>query len=226
MRKFIVLTRSRTGSNFLVSLLNSHPAIQAKGEIVQRRKNRGFIEIIDDAFTKATQEIEAVGFKIFYYHPIGENGTEIWDYLVSDKEIHVIHLLRRNTLRTVVSHKVAQETREWRHNTDRSDRLVKKKSVYFEPEELIRNAMLTKLREEQGRKLFEQHPMLEVLYEDLVGHLGPTYTSITEFLGLMRWSPSTDTVKQNPEPLDQLLENYDEIRTYCLGSPWQQMLEV
>src|SRR3546814_732374 len=38
--KFIVLSRSRTGSNMLVSLLDSHPRVVAEGEIVARLDGR------------------------------------------------------------------------------------------------------------------------------------------------------------------------------------------
>mgnify|MGYP006437466411 CR=1 FL=1 len=34
--KFIVLSRSRTGSNLLISMLNSHPNISAEGEKFSR----------------------------------------------------------------------------------------------------------------------------------------------------------------------------------------------
>ncbi|WP_280564143.1 hypothetical protein [Chromohalobacter sp. 48-RD10] len=68
-RKFIVLTRSRTGSNLLVSLLNSHPNISADGEIFSKLNGRDYKRIISNAFSRQPRYIKAKGFKIFYYHP-------------------------------------------------------------------------------------------------------------------------------------------------------------
>lgn len=39
-QKFLVLTRARTGSNFLISLLQSHPEIRAFEEIFTRQKRK------------------------------------------------------------------------------------------------------------------------------------------------------------------------------------------
>src|SRR3546814_8552873 len=49
--KFIVLSRSRTGSNMLVSLLDSHPRVAAEGEIVARLDGR-------DARKRLASELE------------------------------------------------------------------------------------------------------------------------------------------------------------------------
>ncbi len=68
-RKFIVLARSRTGSNLLTSMLNSLWSIAAHGEILSWTRGRTLEDVLADAFCRYPHYVKAVGFKIFYYHP-------------------------------------------------------------------------------------------------------------------------------------------------------------
>lgn len=66
-KKFIIITRSRTGSNLLISLLNNHPEIEAHGEIFRRLNGKTPKEIMANYFSQKPNRIKYVGFKIFYY---------------------------------------------------------------------------------------------------------------------------------------------------------------
>src|SRR5215470_17880833 len=68
--KFIVLSRSRTGSNLLQSLLSSHPEIVTENEILQRLDGRNPRDIVARAYARQPYFVKAKGFKVFYYHPI------------------------------------------------------------------------------------------------------------------------------------------------------------
>lgn len=52
-KRFIVLTRSRTGSSMLLSFLNSHPNIESHGEIVNRLHGKDYKEILRKTFQKS-----------------------------------------------------------------------------------------------------------------------------------------------------------------------------
>jgi len=106
-KKFIVLTRSRTGSNMLISYLDSHPNIHADREVFARLNGRHYKDILSKTYGKQPRHVKFAGFKIFYYHPMDDDKKEIWDYLINSKEISVIHLKRRNILRTMISRKIA-----------------------------------------------------------------------------------------------------------------------
>ncbi len=69
-QRFIVLSRSRTGSNMLLSFLNSHPNIHAEGEVFNRLNGQNYQEILSRVFADQPPRILAKGFKIFYYHPM------------------------------------------------------------------------------------------------------------------------------------------------------------
>ncbi|MCB8923778.1 MAG: hypothetical protein H6662_19535 [Ardenticatenaceae bacterium] len=130
--KFIVLGRSRTGSNFCAACsmtirksrltarfsatkrrwigitsavcrtINAPTAAQRPGEIGQRQ-----------VFRRYPKETAAVGFKIFYYHAQDPGWQAIWPYLLAQTDIHVIHMKRANILQTHLSRKRAELTDSW-----------------------------------------------------------------------------------------------------------------
>ncbi len=161
-RRFMVLTRSRTGSNMLISCLGSHPAIHAEGEIFQRLNGRTSEEILDALFDDRPRRIRAVGFKLFYYHPLDDPHADLWQILRAMRELHVIHLRRRNLLRTLVSRKIAGVRDVWSSlEEERSDGGVDGKRVTMTAEELRAGFRQTREWEEEYPRMFRVQPLLE-----------------------------------------------------------------
>lgn len=74
-------------------------------------------------------------------------------------------------------------------------------------------------------ELFRDHPSLTVFYEDLIGDGMPTFDAPQRFLGADP-KPLTITLRrQNPEPLRELLQNYDELREAFRDTPYEWMFE-
>jgi hypothetical protein len=63
--------------------------------------------------------------------------------------------------------------------------------------------------EHYGR-LFGEHPRLSIYYEDLTEDRGRVFEEVQSFLGLKPRSLAATTRRQNPEPLPELIANYDE----------------
>jgi len=62
-------------------------------------------------------------------------------------------------------------------------------------------------------------PLLEVCYENLVATPSAEFRRVTDFLGVPAGEPKGRTLRQNPEPLSVLLENYDELKAAFAASP-------
>lgn len=217
---FIILTRPRTGSNLLVSFLDSHPNIDAKAEIFRWLKGKDYKKMLADAFDKQPYYIKAKGFKIFYFHPNDDDNCKVWDDLVEMKNLHVIHLKRRNLLRALVSEKIAQDSRVW--STTKKDQLerVHSKKVAFTVDELSRGFEQTENWETEAEKMFSDHRMISVYYEDLVGNTETWFRKILDFLGVQYIDPETTLLRQNPEGLADLIENYTELRDAFMDTKW------
>src|SRR5690606_26460474 len=113
-RKFIVLSRSRTGSNLLISFLNSHPNIRARGEMFARLNGKNCKDVLARGFARQPFYVKATGFKIFYYHPMDDDSGHVWDVLAELDDLRIIHLKRRNILRTLISRKIADTQGVWK----------------------------------------------------------------------------------------------------------------
>jgi len=105
-KRFLILGKGRSGSNFLATSLASHPSVMAFGELfsdggkrrdsihwrcpgyystdeaVAQRRNKP-IEFIDQTvFGEVSTKISAVGFKLFYHQARDDDWQGVWDHLI------------------------------------------------------------------------------------------------------------------------------------------------
>lgn len=224
-KRFIVLSRSRTGSNMLISFLNSHSQIFAHGEIFSKLNGKNYKEVLNGSFSKQPRKLKAVGFKIFYYHPRDDNSCKIWNELMNMQELYVIHLKRRNILRTLLSRKIAGVLDIWATRGPRSPQRVGEKLVEFKVEELKKGFEQTRLWEKEYEKRFNAHQMLDIYYEDLLSSSEKELKKIIDFLDLQYRKLQTNTRKQNAERFSELISNYQELKDAFIGSEWEPFFE-
>jgi len=220
-RKFIILSRSRTGSNLLLSYLNVHPNIIANHEIFQRPSKKSYQRILEGQFRKYPKSVKAVGFKIFYNHPLGEENHDLWAELMDMKNLYIIHLKRRNILRTLLSLKLALESDKWIKYSPDQQRVYMKKAVSFEAKDLERGFKQTRQWEQQGYAMFKDHPLLTIWYQELENKPNETFNKVAAFLGLEPCEIRTYLQKQNPEKSSDLIMNFEELKNNFLGTPWE-----
>lgn len=224
-RRFVVLSRSRTGSNMLLSFLNSHPNVYAEGEIFGRLNGRNYTKMLAAAFGKQPRDIKARGFKIFYYHPIDDTKSNIWNDLVDMNNLHVVHLKRRNILRTLLSRKIAETNDVWLTADSGSKNSVSPKQVFFTVKELTEGFEQTRQWEKNGDDMFRDHNILSIYYEDLVCDANSNFNKLTDFLGVEYVQPQTNLKRQNPERICDLISNYEELRVAFAGTEWEAFFE-
>jgi len=237
--RFMLLGRSRTGSNFVRGLLNSHPQVVAFGEIFRsdetlewgldgypfsskalkllRTDPPEFLEAV--VFGKYPPQTAAVGFKIFYYHAQKEGLNAIWPHLQARTEIRVLHIKRRNILRTHLSRERAALTDRWANVNGVRE---KEQSIVLDYERCLQDFIQTRQWETEYDQVFSSHPKIDVVYEDLVANFGPEVEQIRDFLGLEREPLKTDTHKQSLEPLAKAIANYSELKERFDGTPWEE----
>jgi LPS sulfotransferase NodH len=216
-RKFVVVTQSRAGSNLLISLLNSHPHVDARGELFRELGGQSVESRLETIFGSKPRRIQAVGFKIFYYHPVDEPNSQAWACLLGLDDLHIFHLKRRNTLRTLTSRKLAAHTGIWLERRGGPTR--DKPMVHFSYKELERAFRQNEAWETSYDERFCNHETMEIYYEDLV-HQPALLEHATNFLGVRPRVMSTSLRHQNPEPLAALITNFDELRLHFQGSRW------
>ncbi|MDQ1456582.1 MAG: hypothetical protein QOH28_2202 [Actinomycetota bacterium] len=217
-RKFVVVSRARTGSNLLISLLNSHPRVDARGELFRRMNGQSVESRLDQVFRRRPRRIEAVGFKIFYYHPLDDHHSQVWDRLCGMDDLYVLHLKRRNVLRTLTSRKLAGSTDVWL-DRGRGGSASKKPTVQFSAQGLEAAFEQNEAWEAACDERFRNHEMMKIYYEDLVNSRD-VLEHTAHFLGVRPHAMSTALRQQNPEQLAALISNFDELRLHFQGSRW------
>lgn len=224
-KKFIIISTSRTGSTLLMALLNDHANINCEGEIFKNLNGKSCELIWGEFFNNRSQKTKQVGFKLFYSHPRGED-KKIWDIISEDKDVKIIHLMRKNILRIFLSQKIGLKNKLWTENIFKPNNTpLESKKVALDFQEA--QAAFHKISDYQDKtkKLFKNHSYLETYYEDIVADRESELKNIFHFLGLPKMKVSADNKKQNPENLNELIDNYSEFKDYFKDTQWKYLFD-
>jgi LPS sulfotransferase NodH len=172
-------------------------------------------------FQKESRNIKAVGFKLFYEHLTKDE----WEKFFSHKYLRIIHLTRENRLRTIVSLDIAFKTDQWSASANDKDKQIVEKRILLDTSKLIDRLEQIQNYETFIRDRFKDWHILEVVYEKLTTKPRETFQFIGAYLGVDDIDLSKITLtRQNPESLEQLIENYDEVYDLLKNTKYAQHL--
>lgn len=221
-QRFAIIANARTGSNYLLDGLKSSPAIRMYHEIFashNRTVGKDFEKILSTLYQYESKSTRLIGFKVFYNHLTDEE----WQKLAGRKDLKVIHLTRRNRLRTVISLEIAFKTGQWTMARNTGD--LKEKRLTLDPVKLIKRLEQIEEGEAATRVRFADRPMLEIIYEELVRSPKEGFESVAAYLGVDDIDPGQIRLKrQNPERLEQLIINYDEVASALQNTRFAEFL--
>lgn len=249
---FILLTRSRTGSNYLLGLLNSHTEIITYGEIFSQYNyikwdrrgypKRGkmvsmmqenpinFLERI--IFRTYERRVSAVGFKLFYYHAQNKKWQDIWHYFKARKDIKIIHLKRKNILKTHLSKERAMRTGQWvKTNRPKYNSVLfpnfkrNDYAISLDYEKCLRVFIETRQMENYYYSFFSDHKTITVTYENLVIDYEKEIKRIQNFLGVNYEILRASTRKQSEQSLSSAISNYFDLKKRLKNTPWEIFFE-
>lgn len=224
-QKFVIISRSRTGSTFLMSLLDSHPNIECVGEIFKNTQGIAPYTVWVRYFAKRLKRTKAVGFRLFYYHP--ENGDQkVWELLKADSSIVIVHLTRQHLLRMLLSQRIGVKTNRWKQRENEKTPLaLGDKQICLSISECEAFFLETKRFERETRQSFCNHTLIDLVYEDLVANKSLALLRVFEGLQVPTMATITDLTRQNKEALSELCINYLELKTYFTDSEWAYLFE-
>lgn len=194
-------------------------------------------------FGDAPAGVHAVGFKLIYAHIWGYPG--LLEGLVADTELDILHLHRRNHLRKLVSLRLAERSGEWvrdgrytgagmpgvartlRHPVGalrRALRRVRAGRARSTPlrltiDECRRFFFRASWAEQHFAELFAGHRTHDIWYRELLATRTEALAAVEDFLGVEHAPVTISLQRQNPAPLEDLIENYDEVRRAFRGTP-------
>jgi LPS sulfotransferase NodH len=200
-------------------------------------------------FCAQPEGVTAVGFKFMYGHFWGYAG--LLERLTSDLDLRIVHMQRRNMLRALVSLRIAEATGDWYaypHIPLRARFKIRNVAHAIRDPLLALRALRRSLEPARDKpadlrvsltpdecrahfervahdishwnSLFADHPLVNVVYEDFVADPGVA-DELQRFLDLDPSPLAVGIKRQNPEPLRQLIANYDELRASFAGTKYE-----
>jgi LPS sulfotransferase NodH len=246
--RFVLITTQRTGATFFRSCLESHPDIECPGTLFAQKVRFKYFSVdwrksyyreyrsrtlrnriahwsdrrkavhgcLDEAYG-ATGGAKVLGFKISYSN--FERYPSIAEWLTQN-DIKVIHWFRRNLVKRHVS-ALTKQARGKAHFT----RQVERVKVHVDVGELLRDLKRKTHLIGKYRAMFQGKEHIEVYYEDFLAQQESEARRILDFLGVNPDTPlSTGLVKQNPDRLQEIIENYDQVWAALEGTDFQHYL--
>lgn len=249
-RPFIVLAARRSGTTFLLSYLDSHPDVVChkrafdvvarlhwlraedprsryrafrRGE--PRGRMRGWFRPRESVARFVAQlcgespDASAVGIRLSYEQAARYPRVLRW---AAREGVPVIHLVRENALKTLVSRATSQ-ARRLRHT--RAE--VETVRIAIPAAALPRRLRALSGEIERMRRKLAANRGLELHYERLIADPERETRRILDFLGIERRAPLKSPYRKiNPESLAEVVENYAEVCEALAGTPWEGWLDA
>ncbi len=219
---FAILFPGRTGSSWLISCLNSHPEIDARGEELVGRSSRSQQRWIKRLYGGGSGAA-ARGFK--------SKLKDVWDLdgfraLLTEHSVRVITMDRRNKIKLAVSTINARrlKTISGRWNQRQGE------EVELPPLELdeaeLRRVLADGHRVDEQLGAFADSldlPRMHPAYEELLAAPEERMRDVQLFLGVPPTSISGDVVKNTDDDLSRAVVNYDDLRSRFRDGPYAEM---
>lgn len=231
-RRFAILAAPRTGSNWLCTLLDSHPQVLCHHELfnpegihlaqsVRRRRfalgslaqrERDPVAFLERAWRRPCGAA-AVGFKITR----GQSQV-VFDHLLAQSGTLKLVLERRNRVKTFVSEQLARATGHWESYPGVN--LARPPAIDVDAGELARHAELNRQFYDSLRRrlLAGGQPALWLTYEELgQPQVQRRILAFLEVAPGSRLAPATR--KQTPRDLRRVIANFDDLARQLAGTP-------
>jgi hypothetical protein len=241
----VILGTQRTGTTLVRTSLSSHPDIRCVGEAFKLGKKpykeaggfwhyshrsiadrlrsiflpgRSTLRYLDDLF--ADPRYEAIGFKLMLNQC--RSRPYLWPAL-RDRNIRALLVSRRNVLKTLLSRLTAAQSGVYHVSKTLEQPTAvsswKASRIHVDPSTV--NQKLDAIESEHDdwlSMLSDVVPYCDIVYEDYVADMEAFNRSILDFLDVRYRPLHSDLRKVNPDKLEDIIENYDEIAATLAGT--------
>jgi LPS sulfotransferase NodH len=240
MIKFIVLSTQRSGSSYLGVSLDSHPRIRCCEELfmpknhneityrtyrtasLERRVSHLFqrkklIYSYLEQVLRGSPDVDAFGFKFMYGQY--RRFPEVMQW-AKESDVRIIHLIRRNTLKMIVSREIARK-----RGVYFSTKPLQPMKVTLDENRVVKEIQRAARAVEEYRNRVAAFPVLEVFYEEFVANHEYESRRLLEFLNCdADVQLTSNLVKTSKDSLDALIENYSQVHRALEHSPFKCLL--
>lgn len=228
VRRFIVLSEGRAGSEALVTRLNSHPAILCDGEILYTKRLQPERLVLGRTRLAGIRGYRAYGFKVLTKHLlVTQRQARLADYLtrLEAKGWLIVHLRRRNRLHQAISGLRANVT-QFHFEVGQAPTF---EPLHVEPASLLEALQIFESAEAEAGEMLRGLEHLRLVYEDDMetdDAQQRTVLRITAGLGLEGVPTSTLQARVNPRSVRDMVDNYDTVVATLAGTPFATFLDA
>lgn len=239
---FAIVGMPRTGSTLLLTGLSQHPEIMAYGELmhpmdseratthaIRRDSGLSWFRRGDDPirFLRTEvydyphpPEIKAVGFKLF-----GDNAAERGFPRIKAEipGLRVVHICRPNYLASLLSGRVAQQTRQYVRFAGDKTKEPPVPRIRLEPKDAAHYFKAMRMVDGFLERHFSGPNYIKITYGDLASHFDREIKKVYRFLGVSDFQPRPMVEKQLREPAKNVLTNYSELASAFSGTPFSSL---
>ncbi len=231
--KFVITSEGRTGSNYLMYLLRSHVNILLYTELFNRndpkvleylKTERRLIQndedpkryLEEEVFANYQPNIKCVGFKLMYYQARTKNWSSLWDYIRDQKDIKIVHMIRKNPLDRYLSLQLARRDNIY-ISFDKS-RGIHKEPIFIDPDDFELKTKHSLKERNDIKNFFKNSDTIEIAYEDLLDNKDKTCSKLLEYLKLPYRNLISGTLRQRQKNQKDMILNYDELKKKFIGT--------
>jgi len=247
MKKYIILTTQRTGSNFLATKISGHPDVQYLGEVFRETgkmkevpfsyyafKRKDFSSRTKSIFSKSNLandyldfvfnygEKEVVGYKLMV--------EELWKFpelqnALLNKDISFLKLKRNNILKRLISFQMAMKNKKWLFKKGEE---VKVKTLTLETDKLISQLEANEKEEKVIDEFGPNEKSIDLNYETITSD-PEEINRVLDFIGAkVNDSANLESYlkKQTNDDLTQVIENYEEVEKCLSNTKYAQFLRA
>ncbi|HUW30359.1 MAG TPA: hypothetical protein VM223_01970 [Planctomycetota bacterium] len=231
-RPAVIIASVRSGGTFLAHCLSNHPQIFCdRGESLHYR-SLWHTQLTLDRAKLLFCLTHMQGYQVSMCKLIYQQAflREVWDYITGFPAIPVIWLRRENTIRQAVSHVLNQTARQGnikrpQHTFGRVETIC----VELAPEHVLHVARGLLKQDQRVRKQLGTLKPLALTYEQIIGPASTLADEATrricEFLGV-RYEPlGCELTRINPQPLAEMIANWEAVREVIGGSEFAHCLK-
>ena len=246
MTKFIVFTTPRTGSTLLVKSLDTHPEIFCAGEIFLLSGTQfhgecsfpfwklplpkkaldllnypkmwmSLVPFLNRFYTPVKGE-KAKGFKMMLFQTYYTPGLIKY---IKKHNIKVILLLRENLLKNTLSDLRARNTGVYHNNGSVVEKLPK---FHVDIDALNKKMAEIAGIQKELENITASMDTLKITYEDFE-NWDATMSKVLNFINVKDIALPTVSKKLNPDKLEDMIENYDEMQTWLKQKKYAHFLD-
>lgn len=223
----MIVTTGRTGSELLVSLLNSHPKIICESEILSVPRASPYRLVLRRS-ARARARGSAYGFKLVAEHARLQGPHDRLGFLqgFAQRGFRIIVLERRDLLDQVVSSVRGVETQLHHH---RAGDHAGFKPMRVDPVSVLCSLAWFEDAVNFVRSALADVPVLKLVYEDDLLEAEQqqrTADRVCAYLGLPPAPVRTDLVKIAPRSVADQIENFDEVAALLSHTRFAELVGV